>query len=174
MGKTCSARTSVGRVRRALPGDSVGTFCLKAEHTDWPAEQISSMCEICIGFRLCSAVQAELACACVTRISVCWEGRGLSRDLNDILCSIVKESGRRAEKILSMFEFCIGICLFSADPAELAKTCSDKTSVSWVTGALSGSPVEAFTLKAERSGWLAEMNLSAFGTCIEFRLCSLV
>ena len=31
-----------------------------AEHVDWLAEQIPSMCEICIGFRLCPADKAEL------------------------------------------------------------------------------------------------------------------
>ena len=131
------------------------------------------MCEICKEFRLCSADPAELACACVTRNSFSWEGRGLSGDLIAILCSIVEDSDGRAEKILSMCEFCIGICLCSANPAELAKTCSDRTSARWAARALSGSPVNAFCSKAECSDRLAEITLSAIEFCIEFRLCSI-
>ena len=142
-----------------------------AEHIDWLAERISSMCGICIGFWLFSVDQAELAGACVARISVRWEERGLSGDLNDILCSIVKDSDRRAEKILSKCGFCIGICLCSADPAELAKTCSDKTSVCWAAGALSRSSGYAFCSKAECSDRPAEITLSAIEFCIEFRPC---
>ena len=45
---------------RGLCGVARNVFCSKVEHLDWLAEMISSMCGICIEFRLCSAEPAEL------------------------------------------------------------------------------------------------------------------
>ena len=87
------------------------------------------MCEICVGICLCSADPAELDKAWSGRISVRWERGALSGNPIGILCSIVEDSDRRAEKILSKYEICVGLCLCSADPAELAKACSDRSSV---------------------------------------------
>ncbi len=42
-------------VSRAFHGDSTEIFCSKAECIDWLAEQILSMFEIRVAFRLCSA-----------------------------------------------------------------------------------------------------------------------
>ncbi len=77
IGKSCSDRTSVWWETRALSGGSVKIFCSMAEHVDWPAEQISSMCGICIGFWLCSADQAELGLGAVDEPDSVVLGRGL-------------------------------------------------------------------------------------------------
>ena len=54
IGKTCSDKNSVWRGTRARSGGSGKLFCSKAEHFNWLAEQILSMCGICIEFRLSS------------------------------------------------------------------------------------------------------------------------
>ncbi len=156
IGKTSSDRTAVWCGTRLLPGGSVEIVCSKAEHFDWLAEQISSMCGICVEFRLCSADPAELDKACSDRISVRWEGRTLLGEPIDILCATVDDFDRPAEKILSKCGICIEFRLCSVNPAEIGKTCSDRTYLWWERRTLSGGPSGIFDSAAEDSVGRAE------------------
>ena len=156
IGKIRSDRTSVRCGGRAFLGGSEKIFCSKAERFAWLAEQILSMCGICVEFRLCSANMAELDRACSDRISVRWGGTALSGDPIGVLCSTVEHSDGRAEKIRSKYEICVGLCLCSADPAELDKADLDRTSARREERAFSGGPIGMFNSIAEDSAGSAE------------------
>ena len=75
--------------------------------------------------------------------------RALPGSSIEIFCSKAERLDWLAEKILSMSEICVRFRLCSADPEEMGKTCSDRTSVWWGTRALSGGSVEIVCSKAE-------------------------
>ena len=67
------------------------------------------------------------------------------------------------DKISTKFEIRIEFRLCSADPAELGKTCSDRSSVWWEGRARLGEPIEAFNSTPENSEERAELIWSKIG-----------
>ena len=141
---------------RGLCGVANGGFCSRPEHFDWLAEQILSMCEFCIEFRLCFSDSAELDKTCSEKTSVRWGGRALPKESKETFRSKAEHSVCPAERILSKCVFCVEFCLCSVDVAELGKTCSDKISLRWERKVLPNGSKEIFRSKAEHSNGSAE------------------
>ena len=120
-----------------------------------------------------SAVEsAEIGKTCSDKDSVPCRGRALLVGSVNTFCSKAECFDWLAEQIFSKCEICVESCLSLVNPAELDKTCLDRTSV-WLKGrALSGGPIGTFTLKADRSDRSVEKNLSKCEICAESRLSS--